>query len=173
MKKLILLRHAKSSWEDPSLEDHARPLNKRGRHASPVIARWLSARGHMPEAVLCSSAVRTRETWERMAEEVPALPRPQVVEGLYHAAPAELLSIAARIPEDAGTAMLIGHQPGLGGFARLLSKGAPRPRCAQAFSHFPTAAAAILALEIPRWADITFGTGEFTDFAKPRELMES
>jgi len=173
MKKLILLRHAKSSWENPTLEDHERPLNPRGRRAAPVIARWLDARAHLPDAVLCSPSVRTRETWERMAEAVPALPRPQIVEGLYHAAPADLLAIAAEAPDGAGTVMLIGHQPGLGGFARRLSKAAPRPRCAQAFTHFPTAAAAVLLLDIAAWADIAFGLAEFTDFARPRELMES
>lgn len=170
MKTLILLRHAKSSWSDPALDDHDRPLNKRGRRAAPLIARWLEARGHLPEAIFCSSARRARDTLEQMAEAVPALPAPEIVEDLYHAAPADLLSVATRLPGDAARAMLIGHQPGLGGFARRLTAGTPRPRCAEAFSHFPTAAAAVLTLDIAEWREITFASARFTDFAKPREL---
>ena len=66
MKKVILLRHAKSSWDNPGLDDHDRPLNKRGRAASPVIGEWLTRKQHVPDAILCSTAVRARETLERL-----------------------------------------------------------------------------------------------------------
>jgi len=172
MRKLILVRHAKSSWSDPSLDDHDRPLNGRGRRAAPVTAEWLSRRGHLPDLVLCSSSVRTRETFARMAEAVPGLPEPVVEPALYHATPAELLARCADLPADASRVMLIGHQPGLGGFARRLAAAPVRPRCARAFEHFPTAAAAVLTLELDGWEEIAFGSAQFVDFARPRDLME-
>jgi phosphohistidine phosphatase len=172
MRTLILVRHAKSSWSDPTLEDHDRPLNARGRRAAPVIAEWLSRRGHLPDLVLCSSSVRTRETFARMAEAVPGLPEPVVEPAIYHATPAELLARCAELPEGATSVMLIGHQPGLGGFARRLSAAPVRPRCATAFEHFPTAAAAVLTLELEAWREIAFGSARFIDFARPRDLMD-
>ena len=87
MKTLYLLRHAKSSWDDPLQSDHARPLNKHGRAAAPLIATWLASRGHVPDTVLCSSAARTRETVDRMRPALPGLPEPMVEEELYHASP--------------------------------------------------------------------------------------
>lgn len=171
MKKVILVRHAKSSWDDPTLEDHDRPLNKRGRNAAPVIAGWIGERGHLPDLVLCSSAARTQETYRLMSSVLPDLPAPETEPGLYHAAPADLLARLSDLPDEVVRVMLIGHQPGLGGLARRLAGGTVRPRCAQAFSHFPTAAAAVLEIDIPRWSEIRFGAASFVDFAKPRDLM--
>lgn len=171
MKKLILLRHAKSSWDDPDLDDHDRPLNKRGRRSAPAIAGWLGKRGHRPDVVLCSSAERARETFALLREAMPDLPEPLVEQELYHAAPARLRDRLAKL--DAGdVAMLIGHQPGLGAFLRKLSDGSARPRCARAYEHFPTAAAAVVEFDIPDWQALAFGSGRFTEFAVPRELME-
>ena len=170
MKKVILLRHAKSSWEDPGLADHDRPLNPRGRRAAPLIGAWLAARGHLPQRVLCSSARRTQETLARMADAVGSLPPAEIVPDLYHAAPALMLACLQRLPADCDSVMLIGHQPGLGGFARKLSGGTARAGCARAFAHFPTAAAAVLLLPIDDWGEIAFGTADFVDFAMPREI---
>lgn len=169
MKKVILVRHGKSSWADPTLEDHDRPLAPRGLAAAPVIAAWLEGRGHRPDLVLVSSSLRTRETCERMAEAV-AMPEPLVEAGLYHAAPQQLLARLRDLPESVETVMVVGHQPGLGGFARKLARPPVRPRCARAFEHFPTAAAAVLLPEADRWANLAFATCAFVDFAKPREL---
>ena len=172
MKKLILLRHAKSSWENPSLEDHERPLNPRGRRAAPVIAGWLEARAHLPDAVLCSPSVRTRETWERMAEAVPALPRPQIVEGLYHASPADLLAIAAAAPDGAGSVDADRSPAGAGRLCPASVQGGAAPALCAGLHPFPDRGGGGAALDIPAWAGIAFGAAEFTDFARPRELME-
>lgn len=171
MKTLILLRHAKSSWDDPDLDDHDRPLNKRGRHTAPVIAAWLAERGHLPDRVVCSSSVRTQETVERMRDALRNLPKAAIEPGLYHADPDRMLEIVRSQPDDAKTVMLVGHQPGLSAFARMLAGGKVRPGCSRAFEHFPTAAAAILASEANRWADIAPRTARFAEFAKPRELI--
>lgn len=171
MKKVILVRHGKSSWADPTLEDHDRPLAPRGIGAAPVIAEWLESRGHRPDVVLCSSARRTRETFERMREAVPDLPDAQVEQGLYHASAPQLRDRLAALPQAVASVMVVGHQPGLGSFARKLSGPRVRPRCARAFEHFPTAAAAVLTLAADDWAALDFGAAEFVDFAKPRELI--
>ena len=173
MKKVILLRHAKSSWADPALEDHDRPLNKRGKSAAPVIAQWLAHRKHLPDTILCSSSRRTRETVEQMRKAVPDLPEAAIEPTLYHAAPGTMLERLKELPASAETAMLVGHQPGLGSLARLMSDGREKRRCRRAYEHFPTAAAAVLELDIDDWSELDVAKARFVDFAKPRELMDA
>lgn len=170
MRKVILVRHAKSSWDDPALDDHDRPLNARGRAAAPVIARWLAARGHLPDRVLCSSALRTRETARLMTPDLPGMPVPEIEPGLYHATPEAMRARLADLPETVGTVMLIGHNPGLSALARKLAGGRVRPGCARAFTDFPTAAAAVFTSDAPRWDALGFGQCTFVDFARPKEL---
>ena len=172
MKKVILLRHAKSSWDNPGLDDHDRPLNKRGRAASPVIGEWLTRKQHVPDAILCSTAAQARETLERLELPKSASRTVDFTRQLYHASPETMLEILRGSDNTADTAMLIGHQPGLGAMARLMSDGATA-RCRRAFEHFPTAAAAVLEIDVSRWQDIGYGMAKFTDFAKPRELMDA
>lgn len=171
MKKVILVRHGKSSWDNPDLDDHDRPLNPRGRAASPIIAGWLEQRGHRADVVLCSSAARTRETASRMATVVEEMPTPRIDEGLYHAAPRAILERIRRLDSDFGTVMVIGHNPGLSALSRKLSGPNVRRRCARSFEHFPTAAAAVFIADIDRWTDLAFGEAEFIDFARPKELV--
>ena len=172
MKKLILLRHAKSSWDNPVLEDHDRPLNKRGRSASPVIGAWLTDKRHMPDKILCSTATRARQTLKGLELPEPALESVEYLSGLYHACPETMLEILRGTDDKYGTAMIIGHQPGLSAMARLMSDHASA-RCKRAFEHFPTAAAAVLEGNVTRWKDLGYGLANFVDFAKPRELMDA
>jgi len=172
MKKVILLRHAKSSWDDPALDDHDRPLSARGKRAAPVIGAWLAHRRHIPDTVLCSSSRRTRQTIKRMRAAL-TLPEPIIEPELYHASPAEMRARLSRLPATCRTAMLVGHQPGLSSFARLLSDGQEARRCKRAYEHFPTAAAAVIELDIRDWAELAHAKGRFVDFAKPRELMDA
>ncbi|MEM8992561.1 MAG: histidine phosphatase family protein [Pseudomonadota bacterium] len=173
MKKLILLRHAKSSWSDPALEDHDRPLNDRGKAAAPVIARWLAEKAHLPDTVLCSSSKRTRQTVKRMRNEIPTLPEPLIDEQLYHASPKTMRDRLSKLPPDCDTVMVVGHQPGLSAFARKLTNGNVSARCRRAFEQFPTAAAAVLRLNIDDWSKLNYDEADFIDFAKPRELSDS
>ncbi|MEM8790632.1 MAG: histidine phosphatase family protein [Pseudomonadota bacterium] len=172
MKKVILLRHAKSSWSDPTVEDHDRPLNKRGKAAAPVIAQWLAHRKHLPDTVLCSSAKRTRQTVKRMKEILPDLPSPEVDKSLYHAPPDDMRNRLSSLPKDCDTVLLVGHQPGIGALTRKLSADVVRPRCARAFEHFPTGAAAVLEFDIKNWSELDYKSARFVDFAVPRELKE-
>ena len=173
MKKLILLRHAKSGWDDRSVDDHDRPLNKRGKAAAPLIGRWLAERRHLPDTVLCSSSTRTQETVRRMREALPDLPQPVVERELYHASPSTMRDRLARLPQDCGTVMLVGHNPGLASLVRKMSDGREKRRCRRAYERFPTGAAAVLELDLDDWSEIGFASARFVDFAAPRELMEA
>ncbi|MEL6773907.1 MAG: histidine phosphatase family protein [Pseudomonadota bacterium] len=170
MKTVILLRHAKSSWADPELDDHDRPLNKRGKASAPLIADWMKRSGYRPDRVLCSSAKRTRQTLKRMRDAMPDLPQAILEPRLYHADPGVMFGLLSEQPDQSDTVLVLGHQPGLSAFARKLVNGHVRPRCVRAFQHFPTAAAAVLTLPVARWEDLAPNSAAFIDFAVPREL---
>jgi len=172
MKKLILLRHAKSSWADPCIDDHDRSLNRRGKASAPVIARWLSVRRHLADRILCSSAIRARNTVERMRDAAPDLPRPEIKPELYHASPDAMRACLARQPGSVEAVMIVGHQPGMSALAQQLASPETPPGFARAFRHFPTAAAAVLEFGIEDWGDIENHSGRFVDFATPRELQD-
>ncbi|RMD49314.1 MAG: histidine phosphatase family protein [Alphaproteobacteria bacterium] len=165
--KLILIRHAKSSWKDPDLPDHERPLKKRGRKAAPLIGRWLAERGHVPALALVSTARRARETWERIAPELPA-PVPAVFEpALYHAAPELILAVIRAAP--AGDLAVVGHNPGIADLAaRLLAEPAEDPD----FRRFPTAAAAVIEMPVGSWSEAREASGRLIDFTTPRRLAD-
>jgi phosphohistidine phosphatase len=109
---LLLMRHAKSSWADGDLDDHERPLNARGREAAPRMAKVLVENGIVPQLILVSSSVRTRETVERMLPVIGDVPV-KVVKGLYHASPMTLLEIIHSHGAGADPLMVVGHNPGM------------------------------------------------------------
>lgn len=172
MKKVILLRHAKSSWEDADTPDHDRPLNERGRRAAPVIGAWLAKRGHRPDLVLASTATRSRETCRRLREGLTDMPEPVLEDGLYHATPEAMLGRLQRVDDAAETVMIVGHNPGLAALIRKLSGGRAQGGRARALEHFPTAAAAVLEFDADHWSELDYDAGQLSDFATPRELME-
>ncbi|RMF36019.1 MAG: histidine phosphatase family protein [Alphaproteobacteria bacterium] len=171
MKRLVLIRHAKSSWSDPELEDFDRPLNHRGRMAAPVAGAWLAEAGLTPDHVLLSPARRCVETWERMARQLDHPPAPRLEPELYMADPDTMLRILRNAPATAGTVLLIGHQPGLSSLARRLAGGEVPASCQRAFRKFPTAAVAVIAFDIADWAEADFGKGVFRSFVTPRDLV--
>lgn len=173
MKTLILMRHAKSSWAEPGMDDHDRPLNGRGRSAAPVMARWLDQSGVRPDRVVCSSARRTRETAALMREAAPWMPEPDILAELFHAGASTLMQHLKRLPVSCSSVLVIGHEPGLGTILRLLGGNLAAPECRRACSHFPTAAMAVIKADIEDWRDFAAGGSEFTAFAVPRELMEN
>jgi phosphohistidine phosphatase len=128
--RLLLLRHAKSSWDDPSLTDRDRPLSKRGRAAARRMGEHLRASGGRIDLVLCSSALRTRETLERLALGVADV---RVEDRLYGAGPDELLDRLRDVAGDPGAVLVIGHDPGMHELAAALAGpdlGEPRRACA-------------------------------------------
>ena len=134
--RLILTRHAKSDWDDPTLPDHDRPLNGRGRRSARALGDWLASRGYDPEEVLCSSALRTRQTWDCVSQAVfETRPDLRIEPALYHAAPETILQVlrTATVP----TVMMIGHNPCIAAFAAMLPA---RPPMDPQFRSYPTAA---------------------------------
>jgi phosphohistidine phosphatase len=166
MQTLYLLRHAKSSWDDPALADRDRPLAPRGRRDAKRIAEHLRRLGRSPELVLCSPAVRTRETLELIG---PALDASTVVleEDLYAASCDGLLARTREVPDTVASVMLIGHNPGLQGLAvALASAGEELGRLG---TKFPTAALATLAVATP-WSRLESGDATLTAFVVPKQL---
>lgn len=160
--RLILTRHAKSSWDDPTQADHDRPLNDRGRRSARELGDWLASRGYEPEEVLCSTALRTRETWEGAAA-APLEVRPLVryEPGLYHASPEKMLQMLRTA--SAPTVMLLGHNPGIAEFAAMLPARVPLD---PDFRRYPTAATLVVDFQIDRWADLQPGDGSVLDFVR-------
>ena|SRR5436190_2043923 len=165
-RTLYLLRHAKSSWDDPTLADHERPLAPRGRRDAKRIAEHLRRLGHEPQLILCSSAVRTRETVELMQ---PALTvsTVQVEEELYAASTDGLLARVRLVPDEVTSVMLIGHNPGLQLLALLLASGGDGLERLR--EKFPTAALA--TLELPSgWTGLGAGGATLADYVIPKQL---
>jgi phosphohistidine phosphatase len=171
MKRLILLRHAKSAWEDPDLDDHDRPLNRRGRLSAPLMGAWMADRGFLPDRVLCSTSTRTVETWALARAALPGAPDAVAEPRLYHADPATMLELVRATPDAAATLLLIGHQPGLGSLTRKLAAPGAPIHCTRAFQKFPTAACAVIDFPVESWPDVAFGAGAFHAFGVPRELV--
>ncbi|GGG68894.1 phosphoglycerate mutase [Salipiger pallidus] len=165
MKRLILMRHAKSDWS-LGQPDHERTLNKRGRQSAKALGRWLAAEGLTPDQVLCSTATRTRETLKRLALD----PEPQTVfeDRLYHAGPE---SMFRQLSAATGTTVLmVGHNPGIAAFADEISATAPpHPR----FHDYPTGATLVVEFDIDVWADLAWQSGVPRGFVIPRELLDS
>jgi phosphohistidine phosphatase len=169
-KTVILLRHAKSAWDDPSAADIDRPLNERGRRDAPRMGRWLVGNGLEPDQVLCSTAVRTRETWDLIAPCFRSAPPVSYRKSLYLAEPPTLLAEIRRVPAATRTLLLLGHNPGLELLAQVLvAQGDAEVRAALA-EKFPTAAAAVIAFEDTTFADIAPDIGRLVAFMAPKRL---
>ena len=137
--RVILIRHAKSSWDDPMADDHARVLNARGRSAADRMGRWLAARGFVPAVALVSDAARTRETAARLWPDTTQGPDIHFDPSLYHAAPDTML---ARLQEqEASSLALVGHNPGMALLARGLVAEAPAHA---RFADYPTCAVCVI-----------------------------
>jgi phosphohistidine phosphatase len=171
MKRLILLRHAKSSWSDPEQDDADRPLNERGRLAAPLVGAWIAERAGTPDQVVISYARRAVETWQGVRRQFDDPPVPVVDRRLYMADPATMLDVLREVPAAARTVLMIGHQPGLSSFVRKLAGSGAPAHCAEAFGRFPTASAAILEFEDGDWSATDWGAGAFRHFAVPKDLV--
>ena len=161
-RRLLLLRHAKSSWDDPSLADRDRPLNSRGRRAATTMGQYLRDHDLAPDLVLCSSAARTRETLERL--DLGTAARVLIEDDLYAADASDLFARLRRAPPDAAMVLLIGHNPGVHELAIMLTGDVERPPA------FPTGALAVVRVPAPAWTDLAVGGNALEDFVAPRDL---
>lgn len=163
MKTLLLMRHAKSSWKDPTLADHDRPLNARGREAAPRMARWLATKGPRPALILSSTALRARDTALAVMAAFDPAPPLCLEAGLYHAEPPALRARLCALDQAVDCVLLVGHNPGL---EALLTELLGRPE------RLTTANVAWLELAVERWADLDRPASAPTLKAlwRPREL---
>ncbi|WP_026989050.1 SixA phosphatase family protein [Fodinicurvata sediminis] len=175
MKQLLVLRHAKSSWDNPELGDIERPLTKRGRRNAHAMGRALHERGLAADRVYCSDAQRTRETWSLLAPEwfgdktIPFT----VTRALYMASADALLQFCKAADEQAQRVMLIGHNPGLHELCLRLCSTAQQPEDITHLSRkLPTAAFVLLSFPETPWSLLQEGTGRLELFLKPRDVQD-
>jgi phosphohistidine phosphatase len=174
-KQLFVLRHAKSSWDDPGLDDRERPLAPRGRQAVKVLAAYVRAHGLEPAQVLCSPARRTRETYDGVAPGGELL----LEQELYGASGDDVLDRLRRVPEPTPSVMVIGHNPalqvlilrltGANGKGRPQGDEAAQTKLSELQRKFPTGALATLTFDGP-WSELAPGGAELADFVRPRDL---
>ena len=160
MKTLYVLRHAKSSWENDELADFDRPLNERGNRAAPFIGEVMKANGLEPELILASSAVRASET-ARLVKEAAGLDAEiKHNERIYEASTQTLQNIVGSIDDSFDSVMIVGHNPGMEGFVRFLT-GKSEP--------MPTAALAVIDLDISGWGQIDGAPGKLRKLFRPKD----
>ena len=161
-RTLILMRHAKSSWDDPDLADHDRPLNTRGIASAQTMGEWLRIQGHVPDAAVSSTSERTGQTYLGLGFDIPVT----FTRALYHAGPEVMMEV---LQEQAdATVLMLGHNPGIADFAdRLVTQPPPHPR----FADYPTCATTVIGFDADTWNDIGWREGQPIDFAIPREVM--
>lgn len=170
MLRLAILRHAKSSWDDPGLEDFDRPLNERGRRAAPIMGQVLASLKFFPSVVLCSASRRTRETLEQVAPFFSA-PQPAIVfeDGLYLASAADLLARLRNVQPASASVLLIGHNPGLHALATRVAYNGDAGAIARLTARFPTAALALVSFPQDTWSDLAPETGQLDAFITPKD----
>jgi phosphohistidine phosphatase len=162
VKEILVLRHAKSSWSDSGLSDHERPLKKRGLRDAPRIGELLAEQDLVPDVILCSTAVRARQTAERVrascGREVPL----HFTKELYLAGPGRYLDLLAELPDATRRAMVVGHNPGLEELVTVLTEEEQT---------LPTAALAWIQLAVETWSELAPDTrGQLVRLWRPREL---
>lgn len=178
MRQLLLLRHAKSSWDDPALPDHARPLNARGRRAAAAMAGAMRELDLAPEVVLVSSARRTLQTLEALSP-LPDSPIVEPLDSLYLAPWRQLLGTLQSVPETARSVLLIGHNPGLHelalalvGPAGMAPGGGPPPAAARRLAEaYPTGTLTEFGIATP-WRLLDAGGGRLVRYLAPNDLPE-
>ncbi len=162
-KRLILMRHAKSSWGDPTLDDHQRPLNDRGQRSATALGDWLRANDYLPDLILSSSSTRTRETFAGLQINADT----RFLDGLYHAGAGQMLHVLKQASGDC--VLMLGHNPGISWFASEIVTSPPdHPR----FNDYPTCATLVVDVPVDAWRDVRVGTGQVVDFTIPRELTD-
>jgi phosphohistidine phosphatase len=167
-RTLWLLRHAKSSWEDPGLDDRERPLARRGVRAAALMRTYLEAEGIRPDLVLCSTALRTRETLAAVLSALGAEVVVRTEPSLYSFDAHQVLEVLRGVDRGTGSILLVGHNPAMQDLAlSLASRG---ERLAELAAKFPTAALAEIRFATGTWSDLDEGSGELTRFVTPREL---
>ena len=179
MRRLMLLRHAKTEHDAPSGHDQDRRLDERGRLDAAAIGTWIGRHPPLPDAVLVSTAVRARQTWEIARDAMKNAvrihhPRVELLDELYGAEPAQLLRII-RLAEvtDPARLMLIGHNPGMHELALMLAGSGDAAAKKSLEDNLPTAGLAILDFAINDWSEVAFRRGKLVRFTSPKLLKQA
>ncbi|MEM7442318.1 MAG: histidine phosphatase family protein [Pseudomonadota bacterium] len=171
MRSLILLRHAKSAWDNASLGDHDRPLAPRGERASLVIGRYLRQLGTPIDLALSSTARRARDTWALASTQLDGLIATETDPAFYLKGPKAILNRVSAADDSAQTIILVGHNPDTQSLAMTLAESGPSEQRQALAQKLPTAALVRLELPIERWADVSDCRGKLIEFITPRMLV--
>ena len=168
--RLMLLRHAKTEKAEPGMRDDERRLNERGQTDAPLIGAYMARHALIPDRVLVSTAERTRETWRRLAEALPARPRVSYEERLYNAGSETILALAKQVEPPARTLLIIGHNPGLHDLARLLIASGDVEARERLNEGLPTSGLAVIDFATKDWGKVHPRGGRLERFVSPRSL---
>ncbi len=161
MKTLLIMRHAKSSWDDAKMSDFERPLNERGLRTAPLMGEIINQKRLQPELILSSPAERAKQTAQFVRESAQIKSEIVFNEKIYEASVGRLLEVIGKQPESVESILLIGHNPGLEGLVKFTTGE---------LHAMPTAALAIVDLQINKWSDITASKGDLRDLIRPKEI---
>ncbi|MGW0732325.1 SixA phosphatase family protein [Streptomyces sp. NPDC002851] len=166
LRHLIVLRHAKSAWPD-GVADHDRPLAPRGRRDAPAAGQWLARADYRPDQALCSTALRARQTWELASAQWDTVPPVRYDQRLYAADVPALLRVVRETPDETGTLLLIGHNPGLEDLILTLARDDHDDALTRVRTKFPTSAIAVLTWR-GTWPALAPDAALLTAVAVPR-----
>ncbi|MEZ5427113.1 MAG: histidine phosphatase family protein [Pyrinomonadaceae bacterium] len=161
MKTLYLLRHAKSSWDNPNFSDFQRPLNERGEKAAPLMGKTMRDSEFLPQTIISSPAERAKQTAFLVKKAADLDAEIRFDQRIYGAATSEILEIASELDDGFASALLVGHNPTFENAVRVLTGR---------FETMPTASLAVIDLEISDWSEIAPGSGRLREFLRPKQL---
>jgi phosphohistidine phosphatase len=170
MPRLLLLRHAKSDWSEPGQSDRDRPLAARGRRTALEIGAYMTRHRLIPDHVLCSTARRTRQTFDLLAEQFPAPPSVTFADGLYEASSSDILQAIQASGADIHTLLVIGHNPGLQEAATMLIAAGDVEARERLKEKLPTAGLAVIDFPLDDWGKAHRKSGRLERFVTPRTL---
>ncbi|NWG72982.1 MAG: histidine phosphatase family protein [Parvularculaceae bacterium] len=173
MPELLLLRHAKSDWADPKLADHDRPLAPRGRRDAPRMAAYMAREGLLPDIVLCSTSLRTRQTLDLISSRVALPDDVRFEKGLYLAEAEALLDRLRQLPKGAARVLVIGHNPGLHELALSLCGSGDPTMLERLTDKFPTCALAVISFKGNEWRRLAPGAAQLDRLVSPKLLVSS
>jgi phosphohistidine phosphatase len=173
MRRLLLLRHAKSDRSAPGAVDRDRPLESRGKDAAPRIGAYMARHALVPDHVLCSTARRTRDTWALVAAAFSKPPPTEFEERLYDASATSILDLVHETEEDVHSLLVIGHNPGLQDLAGLLIASGDVDTRERLREKFPTASLAVIDFAFDDWRKLHRRAGRLDRFVTPRSLTDA
>ncbi len=170
MRRLMLLRHAKSDWASPGTRDHERPLNQRGREAAPKMGTYMARHALVPDLIVASTATRVVETLSLLLTAFGKAPKVVSERRIYEATPERLMEVIKETPQAVHSILLVGHNPGLGELADSLVAVGDEDARQRLIEKFPTAGLAVIDFAVDDWKKVHPRGGRLDRFVVPRAL---